>query len=38
MDVIAQSQAGDEFWMTCVPDEFGDALQSCPAPRSAKRR
>ncbi|HVJ61816.1 MAG TPA: peptide-N4-asparagine amidase [Tahibacter sp.] len=30
MDVVAQSQAGDEFWMTCVPDEFGDALQSCP--------
>jgi Peptide N-acetyl-beta-D-glucosaminyl asparaginase amidase A len=29
LDVVAQSQAGDEFWMTCVPDEFAEALQSC---------
>jgi hypothetical protein len=29
LDVIAQSQAGDEFWYTCVPDEHADALQSC---------
>lgn len=30
MDVVAQSQAGDEFWITCVPDDLSDALQSCP--------
>lgn len=29
LDVIAQSQAGDEFWMTCVPSEYATALQSC---------
>jgi hypothetical protein len=29
LDVIAQSQAGDEFWYTCVPDDQTDALQSC---------
>jgi hypothetical protein len=29
LDVIAQSQAGDEFWYTCVPDEQADVLQSC---------
>jgi len=29
LDVNAQSQAGDEFWYTCVPDEFASELQSC---------
>jgi hypothetical protein len=29
LDVYAQSQAGDEFWYTCVPDELADALFSC---------
>lgn len=29
LDVIAQSQADDEFWYTCVPDAQADALQSC---------
>lgn len=29
LDVIAQSQAGDEFWYTCVPDDQADTLQSC---------
>jgi hypothetical protein len=29
LDVVAQSQAGDEFWMTCVPDELTGPLQSC---------
>jgi len=29
LDVYAQSQAGDEFWYTCVPDEFTGPLQSC---------
>jgi len=29
LDVIAQSQASDEFWYTCVPDADADALQSC---------
>jgi hypothetical protein len=31
LDVIAQSQAGDEFWMTCVPDGLTGPLQSCGA-------
>jgi hypothetical protein len=30
LDVIAQSQASDEFWYTCVPDPYADVLQSCP--------
>ena len=30
LDVIAQSQAGDEFWYLCVPDQLATALQSCP--------
>ncbi len=30
LDVIAQSQASDEFWYTCVPDADADVLQSCP--------
>jgi hypothetical protein len=29
LDVLAQSQAGDEFWYTCVPDDVSDELQSC---------
>lgn len=31
LDVIAQSQSGDEFWYTCVPDELTGPLQSCGA-------
>jgi len=29
LDVIAQSQSGDEFWYTCVPDDVADELFSC---------
>src|SRR5882724_11687089 len=29
LDVVAQSQSGDEFWYTCVPDDLAGALQSC---------
>ena len=29
LDIYAQSQSGDEFWYTCVPDELADTLQSC---------
>ena len=29
LDVYAQSQASDEFWYTCVPDDLTDALFSC---------
>ncbi len=29
LDVYAQSQAGDEFWYTCVPDELSAELESC---------
>jgi hypothetical protein len=29
LDVYAQSQSGDEFWYTCVPDELTGPLQSC---------
>jgi len=29
LDVIAQSQAGDEFWYTCVPNDVTGALESC---------
>lgn len=31
LDVVAQSQAGDEFWYTCVPDDVAGELQSCGA-------
>jgi hypothetical protein len=31
LDVVAQSQAGDEFWYTCVPDGVAAELQSCGA-------
>jgi hypothetical protein len=29
LDVIPQSQSGDEFWYTCVPDDVSGELQSC---------
>lgn len=29
IDVTAESQAGDEFWYTCVPDDVANELQSC---------
>ncbi len=29
LDVIAQSQRSDEFWYTCVPNEFANELQNC---------
>jgi hypothetical protein len=29
LDIVAQSQAGDEFWMLCVPDEVRVQLRSC---------
>ena len=29
LDVVAQSQANDEFWYTCVPDDVAGELQSC---------
>lgn len=29
LDVIAQSQSGDEFWYSCVPDDVKGPLQSC---------
>lgn len=29
LDVVAQSQAADEFWMTCVPSAYASELQSC---------
>ncbi len=28
-DVFAQSQSGDEFWYTCVPNDVAGELQSC---------
>ena len=28
-DVFAQSQSGDEFWYTCVPNDVASELQSC---------
>jgi len=31
LDVTAQSQAGDEFWYTCVPNDVANELQSCGA-------
>lgn len=30
LDVITQSQASDEFWYVCVPDDVADELFSCP--------
>jgi len=29
LDVIAQSQSGDEFWYTCVPNDVAAELESC---------
>ncbi|MDO1529393.1 peptide-N(4)-(N-acetyl-beta-glucosaminyl)asparagine amidase [Fulvimonas sp. R45] len=29
LDVIAQSQSGDEFWYTCVPDAYAGEVQEC---------
>jgi hypothetical protein len=29
LDVVAQSQAGDEFWYACVPNDVAAELQSC---------
>jgi hypothetical protein len=29
LDVYAQSQSGDEFWYTCVPNDVSGELQSC---------
>lgn len=29
LDVTAQSQAADEFWYTCVPNDVANELQSC---------
>jgi hypothetical protein len=29
LDVITQSQMGDEFWYTCVPNSVASKLQSC---------
>ncbi len=29
LDVFAQSQSGDEFWWTCVPNDVSTELESC---------
>ncbi|MGC8518755.1 MAG: peptide-N4-asparagine amidase [Steroidobacteraceae bacterium] len=29
LQITAQSQIGDEFWYTCVPDQYAQELQSC---------
>jgi hypothetical protein len=29
LDVVAQSQANDEFWYTCMPNDVANELQSC---------
>ncbi|MBE7212945.1 MAG: peptide-N(4)-(N-acetyl-beta-glucosaminyl)asparagine amidase, partial [Gluconacetobacter diazotrophicus] len=29
LDVLLQSQAGDEFWYTCVPDALAGPLETC---------
>jgi hypothetical protein len=29
LDVFAQSQGGDEFWYTCVPDQYAAQTQEC---------
>jgi hypothetical protein len=29
LDVVAQSQANDEFWYFCVPNDLATALESC---------
>jgi hypothetical protein len=29
LEITAQSQIGDEFWYTCVPNQYAQELQSC---------
>ncbi len=29
IDVVSESQSGDEFWYTCVPNDVATELQSC---------
>ena len=29
LDVVSQSQSGDEFWYTCVPNDVASELESC---------
>lgn len=29
LDVFAQSQSGDEFWYTCVPDQYAATVEEC---------
>ena len=29
LDVFTQSQSGDEFWYTCVPDQYAAQVQEC---------
>lgn len=29
LDVFVQSQSSDEFWYTCVPDQYADEVQEC---------
>lgn len=29
LDVFVQSQNADEFWYTCVPDQYADEVQEC---------
>jgi hypothetical protein len=29
LDVFAQSQIGDEFWYTCVPDQYAAEVEEC---------
>ena len=29
LDVFAQSQIGDEFWYTCVPDQYAATVEEC---------
>lgn len=29
VDVFTQSQGGDEFWYTCVPDQYSQQTQAC---------
>jgi len=29
LDIMAEAQSSDEFWYTCVPDEYEDELESC---------
>lgn len=29
LDVFTQSQSGDEFWYTCVPDQYASEVEEC---------